>query len=233
MGKLRVTSKKYVAMPLLELVAAVLSVKIAALMRTELDIEWKNQTFWRDIKVVLDYINNNTKKFKIFVANRIQQIHEGSNASQWRYVPSKMNPADNSSRRLDANKNTSSSKWFQVPEFLWHNETFWPAERTEAITDEDPEVRHLLIANRITENYGMLSCLTERISAWKKLKKIVAIMIQYKQKLCHSKRLSGKRGSAIILQITHQKNHIKMFPCCRKQRLKLTKCVKLDIFGKR
>ena len=72
MGKLRVTSKKYVAMPLLELVAAVLSVKIAALMRTELDIEWKNQTFWRDIKVVLDYINNNTKKFKIFVANRIE-----------------------------------------------------------------------------------------------------------------------------------------------------------------
>ena len=90
-------------MPLLELVAAVLSVKIAALMRTELDIEWKNQTFWRDIKVVLDYINNNTKKFKIFVANRIQQIHEGSNVSQWRYVPSKMNPADDASRRLDAN----------------------------------------------------------------------------------------------------------------------------------
>ena len=29
----------------------------------------------------------------------------------------------------------------------------------------------------------MLSCLTERISGWKKLKKIVAIMIQYKQKL--------------------------------------------------
>ena len=29
----------------------------------------------------------------------------------------------------------------------------------------------------------MLSYLTERISGWKKLKKIVAIMIQYKQKL--------------------------------------------------
>ena len=64
-----------------------------------------------------------------------------------------------------------------------HNETSWPAERTEAITDEDPEVKHLLNVNRITENHGMLSYLTERISGWKKLKKIVAIMIQYKQKL--------------------------------------------------
>ena len=33
------------------------------------DIEWKNETFWTDSKVVLGYMNNNTKKFKIFVAN--------------------------------------------------------------------------------------------------------------------------------------------------------------------
>ena len=69
----------------LELVAAVLSVKIAALIRRELDIEWKNETFFIDGKVVLGYINNNTKKFKVFVANQIQQIHEGSIASQWRF----------------------------------------------------------------------------------------------------------------------------------------------------
>ena len=121
--------------------------------------------------------------FKIFVTNRIQQIYEGRNINQWRYLPSKMNPADDASCGLDANKNTSPSKWFKGPEFLWHNENSWPAERTEAITDEDPEVKHLLTINRIAENYGMISYLTGRISRWKKLKKIVAIMIQYKQKL--------------------------------------------------
>ena len=72
MGKSRVTPKKYVTIPCPEFIAAVLSVKIAALIRKELDI-------WTDSKVVLGYINNNTKKFKIFVANRIQQIHEGIN----------------------------------------------------------------------------------------------------------------------------------------------------------
>ena len=56
------------------------------------------------------YTNNDTKKFKIFVANRMQQIHEGSNINQWRYVPSKINPADYASCGIDANKNTSSSK---------------------------------------------------------------------------------------------------------------------------
>ena len=91
-----------------------------------------------------------------------------------------MNPADDASHGLDANKNTYFSNWFKGPEFLWHNEISWPAERTEAITDEDPEVKHLLIVNRIAENYGKLlksiSYLTKRISGSKKLKKIVAIM---------------------------------------------------------
>ena len=71
MGKPRLTPKKYMAIPCLELVGTVLSVKIAALIRRELEIDWKIETFWSDSKVVLDYINNNTKKFKIFVANQI------------------------------------------------------------------------------------------------------------------------------------------------------------------
>ena len=45
MGKSRVTPKKYVTIPRLELVAAVLSVKISARIRRKLDIEWKNETF--------------------------------------------------------------------------------------------------------------------------------------------------------------------------------------------
>ena len=81
MGKSSVTPKKYLTIPRQELVAAVLSVKIAAPIRRELDIEWKNETFWTDNKVVLGYKNNNNKKFKIFVANRIQQIHESSYVS--------------------------------------------------------------------------------------------------------------------------------------------------------
>ena len=113
----------------------------------------------------------------------MQQIYEGRKVSQWRCVPSKMNQADDASCGLDANKNTSSSKWFKGLEFLWHNKTSWPVDGTEAITDQDPEVKHFLTVNRIAKNYGMLSYLTQRISGWKKLKGIVTMMSQYKQKL--------------------------------------------------
>ena len=92
MRKSRVTPKKYVTIPRLDFVAAVLFVRVVALIKSKLDIKWKNDTFQIDNSVVLGYINNNTKRFKISVAYRKQQIHEGSNVNQWRYVPFKMNP---------------------------------------------------------------------------------------------------------------------------------------------
>ena len=48
--------------------------------------------FWTDSKVVLEYINNNNKKLKIFVANRIQFIRENADPKQWFYVLTKENP---------------------------------------------------------------------------------------------------------------------------------------------
>ena len=81
-------------MPHLELVAAVLSVKVANFLKKQLQIDCFHKTYWSDTKVVLGYIRNNAKKFKIFVANRIQQIQEHSEVEQWRYVPTKINPAD-------------------------------------------------------------------------------------------------------------------------------------------
>ena len=154
MRKSRVAPEKYVTIPRLELVAA-LSVKIAALIWRKVDIEWKNEAFSTDSKVVLGHISNNTKKFKIFGANRIQQIHKSSNVSKWRYVSFKMNPGDDASRGSDANKNKSSSKWFKEEEFIWHNETSWPAERTKPLlTHVAWWASSLLFSDLRSENKG-------------------------------------------------------------------------------
>ena len=43
-------------------------------------------------------------RFHIFVGNRVQTILSQSSASQWRYVPTSCNPADDASRGLDLSK---------------------------------------------------------------------------------------------------------------------------------
>ena len=119
MGKTRVTPGKFVSIPRLELAAAVLLAKCGMFIKKELQLECTHETFWTDSKVVLGYIQNNTKRFKIFVTNRIHQIHESCRVEQCRYVSSELNPADHASRRLE----TERPHGFMVQNFYGKRKT--------------------------------------------------------------------------------------------------------------
>ena len=103
LGKARVTPLKPVTVPRLELTAAVVSVKSSEQLQRELDFEDLEDVYWTDSKVVVGYIANETRRFHVFVANRVQQIQEHSSPNQWHYVDTKLNPADHASRGLSAN----------------------------------------------------------------------------------------------------------------------------------
>ncbi|KAK9721104.1 hypothetical protein QE152_g21718 [Popillia japonica] len=51
-------------------------------------------TYWTDSTIVLSWIRCSSKTWKTFVANRISEIHELTNASDWNHVSTAENPAD-------------------------------------------------------------------------------------------------------------------------------------------
>ena len=53
---------------------------------------------------MLGYIANDMRAFKTFVVNRVHMIQESSHMEQWKYVPSKENPADDASRGMNFKK---------------------------------------------------------------------------------------------------------------------------------
>ena len=138
---------------------------MAKLLKKESNIDCLQETFWSDSKVVLGYITNTTKKFKIFVANRIQQIHENSEVNPWRYVPSKDNPADQASRGLiDANSGGRCSTWVNGPQFLWEPEHTWLVEKDiQMVSDTDTEVKYSL-----KDNLASSSVMFTSLMPWKK-----------------------------------------------------------------
>ena len=83
MGKARVAPLKFITVPRLELQAAVVSIKISQWLLKELDYQDVSEFFWTDSSVVMGYINNESKRFHTFVANRIQQIHDHTSPQQW------------------------------------------------------------------------------------------------------------------------------------------------------
>ena len=92
---------------------------------------------------------------------------------QWRYVPSKRNPADHTSHGLGiADAEGQTSKWIHGPKFLWQKENTWPKQDSYEICGEGPEVKHSLKTDFTSSSTTTLDRL-ERISSWSKMKWIV------------------------------------------------------------
>ena len=92
-GKAKVSPLSGHTIPRLELCAAVLAVKIAQVIVEHLQLKLDSIKFFSDSRVVLGYINNETKRFYTYVANRVAHIRNFSKPSQWFYVRSETNHA--------------------------------------------------------------------------------------------------------------------------------------------
>jgi len=98
MGKARVAPLKKMTIPRMELAAAVLATRVDKVLRKELQMQLESSVFWTDSQAVLSYIANQHTRFHTFVANRISIIKETTEMTQWRYVNTRVNPADVASR---------------------------------------------------------------------------------------------------------------------------------------
>ena len=181
-GKSRVAPLKFVSIPRLELTATTLSVKISKMLKNELDIHVDDEIFWTDSKVVLGYINSDVCRFKVFVANRVQQIRDHTSPKKWHYVESSSNPADDASRGLDSKKKDQIKRWFDGPSFLWSRKQCWLEKiQLEEVSDENPEVRKVVKVNVSNiQSSSMLSRLQEITSSWIKMKRIMALIMVIK-----------------------------------------------------
>lgn len=118
MGKSRVATLKQTTIPRLELTAATVAVRTNKMLLTELDMPIDRVVFWTDSMAVLRYIQNRTARFHTFVANILEVIQEGSQPSNWRYINTKVNPADYSSRGKSAYSLIMQENWIKAPSFF-------------------------------------------------------------------------------------------------------------------
>lgn len=144
MGKARVAPTKITTIPRLELSAAVVAARTSVVLREELDLNGLQEHFWTDSKVVLGYLNNDARRFHVFVANRVQRIKSVTDPQQWHYVQSADNPADHASRGLTAEQLVDSN-WLTGPDFLWERDLPTGEVKVEEVSDNDPELRKIQV----------------------------------------------------------------------------------------
>ncbi|KAJ8367139.1 hypothetical protein AAFF_G00330740 [Aldrovandia affinis] len=157
------------------------------MLHQELQVPLQPSTFWTDSTTVLRYIDNDTARFKTFVANRINVIREATKPSQWKYVRTTENPADLPSRGLKAKSLAQSRTWIDGPSFLLNNECDWPEQpmqRKESLQN-DPEVKNMATVNtiKVEEDKEPMNKLIDYYSEWHKLKRAVAWILKLKRTL--------------------------------------------------
>ena len=111
-------------------------------------------------------------------------IHDVSLPTQWRHVPSELNPADFASRGIKVTDTKCLSHWLNGPPFLWKDACYWP-EKPADLKDLGEDDRELTQSH----NVHSVSCsdivfsLISRFSKWYFLQVAVSPLLRYKSYL--------------------------------------------------
>ena len=114
-GKARVAPMKVLTVSKLELQAALLASRLREGICEALTIQIQRTFMWTDSTTVLQWLNS-LEKQRIFVANCVSEILEGTTVDQWHHVATQNNPADAGTGGLSSEA-LQNSAWLRGPDF--------------------------------------------------------------------------------------------------------------------
>ena len=147
LSKSRLTPMKdrTLTIPKLELQAAVLATRLKVSILEQLKFRVNKPHFWGNPQITLKYIKNKSKRFPIFVMNRLHEIRANSDTSELNYIPGELNPADHRTRYTRFSQLMSQTSWTDGPKCLKCNSSFNSSE-SRTVDEEN-------VSTKVSETY--------------------------------------------------------------------------------
>ena len=143
MAKSRVALVKRISLPRLELLAAYITAKLLDYVIQALWIPWAQYMVGQIVRLHLPGSRRPSSKWKTFIANRVQDIHQWVAPHQWRICPGSQNPADLVTRGIPASKLRDCKLWWKDPHWLQQPRSHWPvSEVQKAVSEEMCPIAH-------------------------------------------------------------------------------------------
>ncbi|GBP92591.1 hypothetical protein EVAR_77082_1 [Eumeta japonica] len=89
--------------------------RLASSILTEIELNVTRKIFWTDSRTVLSWIRSDPRSFKPFVAHRLAELEEHTTVKSWRWVPTKLNVADDATRDPPTHFD-ETHRWFHGPD---------------------------------------------------------------------------------------------------------------------
>ncbi|KAI3358998.1 hypothetical protein L3Q82_015385, partial [Scortum barcoo] len=169
LARSRVAPKKQLSMPQLELSAALTGAQLASVLQTELTLPIRKIILWSDSTTVLHWIRSESCHYKVFVGTRVAKIQSLTDVSNWRYVDTMNNPADDITWGKTLKEVSQPHRWHQGPAFLRHTEDHWPTNPLSCPEADDSELKKSSFCGLLTVDSCPQLPEASMFSAWKDL----------------------------------------------------------------
>ena len=175
MARTRVAPVKRVTLPRLELLAALLAARLGKYIQNALkSIKIDEIYYWTDSNIVLSWIQSKSKELKPFVGNRVEEIQDITEPTNWKKCPGESNPADIPSRGMGMKTLSTCKEWWEAPEWL-KNKNQWPNVAREVPTEDEFKDEYRKGSCLVTNVINKSSVIPpENNSRWTKLMRVTA-----------------------------------------------------------
>lgn len=192
-GNTRCAPRNILSIPRLERQAAVLAVRLSNTIQSAHECNISRVVYWTDARTVISWVRSQNRRFKPFVAHRIAEIIEDSAISNWRWLPTIDNVADDATRAVWPLSFDAKSRWLYGPHFLRCDEQTWPQEPTGATpettdTSEELPQKFVLHAAKGAQFVDM-----QRFSDYNRLRRAMAYVIRFAHNTQAKKNVSPRK----------------------------------------
>ncbi|XP_037818591.1 uncharacterized protein LOC119608296 [Lucilia sericata] len=181
---------KCMTIPRLELQAAVLGTRLMDTIIKEHDLNVSRRICWSDSTTVISWIGSESRRYKPFVAHRIAEILDSTRPTDWRWLPTDLNVADDITRAKNEVDFAIETRWFQGPQFLYENEADWPnknSEKSDDLCEEELRPKFvMLVSTNLVIDFN-------RFSSFLRLKRTMAWVLRFINRCRKDDKYNGSR----------------------------------------
>ncbi|XP_062542363.1 uncharacterized protein LOC134210331 [Armigeres subalbatus] len=182
-AKTKVAPLKMLSIPRLELQAAVLGTRMLNNVISMHGLQVSQRILWTDSATVLAWLHSEQRRYHQYVGFRIGEILSTTELGEWRWIPSKLNVADDATKWGSGPQIDVNSRWFVGPKFLYQSEERWPQKGKLSFSTEE-ELRscnvHLPAVSKLVD--------VSRFSRWERLLRAIAYVHRFTSNIRRSQR---------------------------------------------